>query len=92
MFNKQEVPLKPMAIEIIVLILAILGVIAAYYILKTATKLIVNAVLGLILLAVSNIVFNVGVAYTIPAVLVCALGGIPGAVLVILLHMLGIAF
>ncbi|MCZ7397309.1 MAG: pro-sigmaK processing inhibitor BofA family protein [Candidatus Methanoperedens sp.] len=81
-----------MAIEIIVLILAILGVIAAYYIFKTATKLIVNTVLGLILLAVSNIVFNAGIDYNIYTVLVCALGGIPGAVLVILLHMLGIAF
>jgi hypothetical protein len=81
-----------MAIEIIIVFIAILAVIAAYYILKTASHLIVNTVLGLILLVVSNIVFNVGVPYTIPAILVCALGGIPGAILVILLHILGIGF
>jgi len=30
--------------------------------------------------------------YSFPAVLVCAFGGIPGAIIVILLHMSGIAF
>ncbi len=81
-----------MAIEIIVLFIVILAVIAAYYFLKTATHLIVNTVLGLILLAVSNIVFKVGIAYSWESILVCALGGIPGAILVILLHYLHIAF
>lgn len=81
-----------MAIEWIVLFLAVIGVIAAYYILKTASHLIINTILGLILLVASNFIFNLGIEYTIPVVLVCALGGIPGAILVILLHVLGIAF
>ena len=81
-----------MVIEIVVLFLAILAVIAVYYVLKTAKLLIVNTVLGLILLAVSNFVFNLGIPYTATVILVCALGGIPGAILVILLHVLGIAF
>ncbi len=81
-----------MAIETIILILVIAAVIVVYYTLKTATHLIVNTVLGLILLVVSNFVFNLGIGYTIPVILVCALGGIPGAILVILLHSLGIAF
>ncbi len=82
-----------MAIELIVLLLAVLAVIAVYYVLKTAKFLIVNTILGLILLAVSNIFFNMGIAYSDPiTILVIALGGIPGAVLVILLHVLGIAF
>lgn len=81
-----------MAIELIVLFLAVIAVIAAYYILKSVTSLIVNTILGLILLVASNFIFNLGIEYTIPVVLVCALGGIPGAILVILLHVLGIAF
>lgn len=81
-----------MAIEWIILFLAVIGVIAAYYILKTASHLIVNTILGLILLVAGNFIFNLGIGYTIPVVLVCALGGIPGAILVILLHSLGIAF
>ncbi len=81
-----------MALELIILFLVILAVIAAYYFLKTATHLIVNTVLGLIILVLGNIIFKLGIAYTIPAILVCALGGIPGAILVILLHVFGVAF
>ena len=81
-----------MAIETIILFLAILAVIAVYYVLKTAKFLIINTVVGLILLAVSNLVFNLGIPYTATVILVCALGGVPGAILVILLHVLGIAF
>ena len=81
-----------MAIETLILVLVILTVIAVYIILKAAKFLIVNAVLGLILLALANIIFKLGIAYTATVLLICALGGIPGAILIILLHVLGIAF
>jgi hypothetical protein len=81
-----------MAYELIILLLAVLAVIIVYYILKSAKHLIVNTILGLILLVASNVVFKLGIAYSSIAILVCALGGIPGAVLVILLHVLKIAF
>ncbi|GFO96352.1 hypothetical protein ig2599ANME_0540 [groundwater metagenome] len=81
-----------MSIEPIILFLAVLAVIAVYYVLKTAKYLIVNTIMGLIMLAASNVVFNLGIPYSATALLVCALGGIPGAILVILLHVLGIAF
>lgn len=81
-----------MALEIVVVILAIIGVIAAYYILKTATHLIINAVLGLIIFVAANAIFNIGIKYTLSALLVCAFGGIPGAIIVMLLHILGVAF
>jgi len=81
-----------MAIEIIVVILAIIGVIAAYYFLKTVTHLIINTVLGLIIFFIANAVFSIGIPYSTLALLVCAFGGIPGAIVVILLHLFGIAF
>ncbi len=81
-----------MAYEILILVLVILAVIAAYYILKSIGHLIVNTVLGLILLVVVNFIFKLGIAYTIPTILVCAFGGIPGAILVILLNHLHVAF
>ncbi len=81
-----------MAIETIVLFLAILAVILVYYVLKTAKALIINTVLGLILLAVSNFIFKLDIGYTATVLLVCALGGIPGTILVILLHVLNVAF
>jgi hypothetical protein len=81
-----------MVLEIIIVLLAIIGVIVAYYILKTATHLIINAVLGLIIFVAANAIFNIGIKYSLPALLVCALGGIPGAIIVILLHIFGVAF
>ena len=81
-----------MALEIVILVLAIIGVIAAYYFLKTATHLIINTVLGLIIFFLANVVFGAGIKYSIPALLVSAFGVIPGAIIVILLHMFNIAF
>ena len=81
-----------MAYELIILILAILAVIVVYIVLKTAKHLIVNTIFGLIILAVGNTFFNLSIPYSPMALLVCALGGIPGAILVILLHVVGIAF
>ncbi|MFZ3383503.1 MAG: pro-sigmaK processing inhibitor BofA family protein [Candidatus Methanoperedens sp.] len=81
-----------MALEIIIVLLAIIGVVVAYYLLKTATHLIINAVLGLIIFVAANTIFNAGISYSLPALLVCAFAGIPGAIIVILLHMFGVAF
>ena len=57
-----------------------------------AKTLIVNTILGLIILVIANFGFNMNVPYNLPVLLVVALGGIPGAVLVILLHAFQIAF
>ena len=81
-----------MVYEIIIVLLALIGVIVAYYLLKTATHLIINTVLGLILFVAANAIFNIGISYSFPALLVSALGGIPGAIIVILLHIFGVAF
>ncbi len=78
------------AIEIILFFIAI--IIAVYLFLKAAKYLIVNSVLGLILLAVGNLIFKFGIAYSASAIFICALGGIPGAILIMLFHVLGIAF
>ena len=81
-----------MAYELIILVLAVVAVIAVYYVLKSVKYLIVNTIMGLILLAAGNLVFNLNIPYEPIVILVCALGGIPGAILVILLHVIGIAF
>ncbi len=81
-----------MALELIVVLLAIIGVIIAYKLLKTGTHLIINAVLGLIILFIANTVFHTNIEYSIPALLVCGFGGLPGALIVILLHISGYAF
>lgn len=53
--------------------------------------LIVNAIVGLIVLFVANFL-GLGVQISLVTILVCAVLGIPGAILVILLAVLDIAF
>lgn len=53
--------------------------------------LAVNAVLGLIVLFIAN-VLGLGVQISLITLLVCAIFGVPGAIVVILLAVLNIAF
>ena len=53
--------------------------------------LAVNAVVGLVVLFVANVV-GLGVQISLVTLLVCAILGIPGAILVILLAVLDVAF
>ena len=77
--------------EIALLILALALLFGAFRIIETVKPLIVNAIVGVIILVIANVV-GLGVSITPIAVLVCAIGGVPGAVLVILLAYLDIAF
>jgi hypothetical protein len=79
-------------IGILLLVILILAVVIIMGVVENAEYFIVNTIFGLIILALSNIIFKLDIAYSIPAILICALGGIPGALLVILLHVLGVAF
>ena len=78
-------------VEIGLLVLALALLFGAYRIINTIRPLIVNAIVGVIVLIVANVA-GLGVAISAVAVLVCAVGGLPGAVLVILLSVLDIAF
>jgi len=76
-------------VGLLVAVLALLY--GAYTVIKTVKPFIVNAVVGVIVLAVAS-GLGVGVEITPLTVLVCAVGGIPGALLVLLLAYTGIAF
>jgi hypothetical protein len=78
--------------EISVLILAIIVAVVLYKLLKTATSLAINAVLGVLVLIVAKFILGLEIAITWIAVLVCAIGGIFGALIIILLNYLKIAF
>lgn len=78
-----------------ILVVAIAAFIAVYYFLKVVKYLIVNSVIGIILLLVSNLVigmmdlgFSVDINWV--SILICAIAGIPGVIIVILLGFLGI--
>ena len=53
--------------------------------------LVVNAIVGLVVLFIANVV-GLGVQISLVTLLICAVLGIPGAILVILLALLDVAF
>ena len=55
-------------------------------------RLIVNAILGLILLFVTNLFLSDDVPVNLLTLVICAIGGVVGWLLVVILHLLGIAF
>jgi hypothetical protein len=55
---------------------------------RTIRYLVVNSILGLIVLALAKFL-GLAVPINLITVIICALAGIPGAILVILLYLLG---
>lgn len=80
-----------LAVIIIVAILAI-----AYYLIKKLAILVINAVLGLIFLFVLNSlhvmewVGKTDLGYSFATLIICAVGGLPGVLILVLLDIFGI--
>jgi len=77
------------AAVIIILILIIVGSIIRWGI-RIIWYLLVNAILGIIILTVANLIPGVEVPIDWITVLISAIAGIPGALVVILLSLIGI--
>jgi hypothetical protein len=80
-----------MIIELIVLLLVILAVVVLFRILKKIGPIIWSSIGALVLLWVLNLL-GLKVAISIWTVLIVAIGGLPGLILVVILHLLGWAF
>jgi len=76
------------AAVIIILILIIIGMIIRWGI-RIIWYLLVNAILGVIILGVANII-GIGVPIDWITVAISAIAGIPGALVVIFLYLIGI--
>ncbi|KQC04447.1 MAG: hypothetical protein APR53_10400 [Methanoculleus sp. SDB] len=79
---------------ILTIIVAIAVAAGIYYFLKKASTLIINSIIGLVTLFLLNQFDFLGIGQipiTWATVIVCALGGLPGAVLVVILHLVGIS-
>jgi len=83
--------------SVLVAILLVVAIIAAvYFLVKHLSVVIVNAVIGLILLIVLNFLHVMqwmgkpDLGYDLATVLVCAIGGVPGVCILVLLDILGI--
>ena len=75
------------------LVVVILVLIVLYILVKLGLRygkyLVVNSILGIIVLALADFI-GIAVPINLFTILVCALAGIPGALLVIILVLLGI--
>jgi inhibitor of the pro-sigma K processing machinery len=82
--------------EILAILLAVAIAAALYYLLKRSLTLVINGIAGLVVLWLLNY-FNVLAWFGAPDIqinlvtfIICALGGLPGALVLILLHLVGI--
>ncbi len=78
-------------LELGLLAVVVIALVGAHRAIRTVKPLIVNAVVGLLALLVAGFV-GFGVSITPIVVLIVALGGLPGAILVLLLAHLDLLF
>ncbi len=78
-----------MLAELLILFAVIVMVIVVYYLFKAAKYLIVNSILGLLIIFAANALFGLKIAYSWLNILICAIGGVIGAVIVIILNLFG---
>jgi hypothetical protein len=81
-----------MVTEIVILIVAIIAAFLLWKVLKTVKNMVINTIAGLIVLVIANLVFGRAIAYSWVVKLVCAIAGIVGALLIIVLKYHGIAY
>ena len=78
--------------EILGLILAIIVIVVLFRVARNIPALIGNAVIGVIILVLLNLFLSPPVVINIWSILISAIGGIAGVIIVVVLHFLGIAF
>jgi len=78
-------------IEAGLVLLIIVIVFGAFLILRSIKNFVINAVMGLVILFLANAVAGLGIGYSWLVILICGIGGILGAFLVILMRFMGIA-
>ena len=81
-----------MVTEIIIVLAAIVIAYLLYKVLKTVKNMVVNTIMGLLVLVIANTALGMEIAYSWVVILTCAIAGVVGAILVILLHYAGIFF
>ena len=80
--------------ELIVLILVVVVVVSLLLTRggRYLGRLIVNGVIGVVLLFLTNLVLADDIPINVLTVLICAIGGVVGWLIILVLHLLGVAF
>jgi hypothetical protein len=55
-------------------------------------RIIVNGIIGVVLLFLTNLVLADDIPINVLTVLICAIGGVIGWLIILVLHLLGVAF
>ncbi len=79
-------------IEVSTLVLAIIIAVVLYEILENGTQLAMNAVFGLLVILAAKFLLGLKITITLLTILICAIGGVFGALLILILNYLQIAF
>ena len=77
---------------IILIVLVVLVVLLLISRSRTVWGLIVNGVIGVILLFLTNLLLADDIPINLITVLICAIGGVVGGLIILVLHLLEIAF
>jgi hypothetical protein len=82
--------------EWVVLIVVVIAVVAVFTLVARTTALVVglavNAIVGLILLFLTNLFVSPPIPINLLNILICAIGGVVGWLIILVLHLLQIAF
>jgi hypothetical protein len=82
--------------EWVVLIVAAIAVVAVLVLLARTTAMLVglavNAIVGLILLLLTNLFVSPPIPINLLTILICAISGVVGWLIILVLHLLQIAF
>jgi hypothetical protein len=83
--------------DVLVILLLVVAIVASvYFLVKKFSVLVINAILGLIALFILNFLHVMlwmgkpDLGYSIATVIICAVGGLPGICILVLLNILGI--
>jgi hypothetical protein len=77
-------------IELGLLLLIVVAIFGAILILRSLKNFAINAIIGLFILFLANAIAGLGIGYSWLVIIICAVGGVLGAVLVIALHLIGV--
>jgi hypothetical protein len=84
------------SMEWVVLIVVVIAVVAVFTLVARTTALLVglavNALVGLIVLFLTNLFLEDNIPITLLTILICAIGGVVGWLIILVLHLLRIAF
>ena len=79
-----------------VLIVVVIAVVAVFFLFARTTALLVglavNAIVGLILLFLTNLFVSPTIPINLLNILICAIGGVVGWLIILVFHLLRIAF